>query len=240
MYSTIRALQSSSVALQTEESETETKTDYPRADACITFECLVSRPHDSLVSPPCSCLGTGTTTFCSYCTRPMLPTALITFISSAVLAFAAPQKHLSETPTLAFQLRHIHGVSPDNTIVFADVDRSVSIASTGALRARTRNVSVHRPKSQEAFHRARHRSARDHESTLLGWDEDEIMGPDVEDKETVLMLAQMTSNAYLNPGEKGWYEVGEHWNVVRHLRQYPVPHTQADDLSLELSFRMGA
>ena len=52
------------------------------------------------------------------------------------------------------------------------------------------------------------------ESEAIGWDEIEVEGPDVEDRETLLLLAKMTNNAYLMPDEQGWYPLGDHWNVV--------------------------
>ncbi len=52
------------------------------------------------------------------------------------------------------------------------------------------------------------------ESVALGWEEDEVVGPDVEKRDTLLELAKMTNNAYLEPGEAGWYDLGGEWNVV--------------------------
>ncbi|KAF7795282.1 hypothetical protein EIP86_006435, partial [Pleurotus ostreatoroseus] len=46
------------------------------------------------------------------------------------------------------------------------------------------------------------------------WDEDEVLAPDVTKRETLLLLAKMTSNAYYpEPGTPGWYDLGERWNV---------------------------
>lgn len=53
------------------------------------------------------------------------------------------------------------------------------------------------------------------ETEAIDWDEIEVEGPDVEDRQTLLLLAKMTNNAYLSPGEQGWYELGDNWNVVR-------------------------
>ena len=52
------------------------------------------------------------------------------------------------------------------------------------------------------------------QSTPLDWNEEEIIGPDVESRETLLILAKMTSNAYLQPDDKGWYPLGENWTTV--------------------------
>lgn len=70
------------------------------------------------------------------------------------------------------------------------------------------------------------------------WDEDEIVGPDVNDRNTLLTLAKMTSNAYFNgPSEKGWYDLGQEWNNV-----CIVPFILLSCLisTLELSIRLGA
>jgi putative lipase involved disintegration of autophagic bodies len=47
------------------------------------------------------------------------------------------------------------------------------------------------------------------------WDEDEVLGPDVSKRSVLQLLAKMTNNAYLNPGEAGWYDLGSNWTAVR-------------------------
>ncbi|EJT96502.1 alpha/beta-hydrolase [Dacryopinax primogenitus] len=44
------------------------------------------------------------------------------------------------------------------------------------------------------------------------WDEDVVLLPDVSDRETLLELAKMTSNAYSAPADKDWYDLGHRWN----------------------------
>ncbi|TFY64357.1 hypothetical protein EVJ58_g2688 [Rhodofomes roseus] len=105
--------------------------------------------------------------------------------------------------TLSFQLRHYHAN------LEADPSTDYSL--------RSRAVKTHRPVSLSALAEARTRSIRFAQSALLDWDEDEVLGPDVESRETLLELAKMTNNAYLEPGEAGWYELGGDWNV-----SYPV------------------
>ena len=46
------------------------------------------------------------------------------------------------------------------------------------------------------------------------WDDEEIEGPNVEDRQTLLMLAKMTYNAYVEPQDKDWYDLGEGWPTV--------------------------
>lgn len=52
------------------------------------------------------------------------------------------------------------------------------------------------------------------QNEAIDWDEIELDGPDVESRETLLLLAKMMNDAYLEPGEAGWYELGGEWNVV--------------------------
>ena len=54
-----------------------------------------------------------------------------------------------------------------------------------------------------------------HQKSLsLEWDDVEIIGPDYEDRLTLLELAKMTGNAYALPGRPNWYEVDPAWNTV--------------------------
>jgi lipase ATG15 len=54
------------------------------------------------------------------------------------------------------------------------------------------------------------------ENELLQWDQANVIGPDVESRETLLQLAMMTSNAYATgPDKKAeWYDLGSDWNTV--------------------------
>lgn len=54
------------------------------------------------------------------------------------------------------------------------------------------------------------------QSEPLQWDEEEISSPDVDSRETLLELAKMTNNAYVQPDDPEWYELGGGWNSVRH------------------------
>ncbi|KAI0359725.1 alpha/beta-hydrolase [Trametes cingulata] len=125
--------------------------------------------------------------------------------------------HAQPAP-LQFELRHFHAVSSDARVLFHDVRKSdidaLSIAgepSTYTLQRK--RMKAHKPRSIDAFHRARRRSMRFLESEAIDWNEIEVDGPDVESRETLLLLAKMTNNAYLEPGEDGWYDLGGHWNV---------------------------
>jgi lipase ATG15 len=58
------------------------------------------------------------------------------------------------------------------------------------------------------------RSIRHRQSEDIPWEEDEISGPDVESRETLLELAKMTHNAYIDPDDPAWYELDRNWTVV--------------------------
>ncbi|KAG5337287.1 hypothetical protein C0989_009933 [Termitomyces sp. Mn162] len=49
-------------------------------------------------------------------------------------------------------------------------------------------------------------------SHQLQWNEEEVIGPDVESRETLLELAKMTNNAYLCDDDPDWYDLGDSWN----------------------------
>ncbi|KAI0783980.1 alpha/beta-hydrolase [Irpex lacteus] len=151
--------------------------------------------------------------------------AFLHFVYS--LLFLIPQKILdpatawfvqpsSIDKSLVFELRHQHAVTPEGAIVFNDISRAQQAlvhAPTSSLAVSTARIRRTRPKSQEAFQYARTRSRLFKETAVLDWEEDEIEAPDMERRETLLTLAKMTNNAYLEPGEAGWYELGKGWNV---------------------------
>lgn len=120
--------------------------------------------------------------------------------------------------SLTFSLRHVHAVSRSSNIIFQDVPPSYSALSTHSVK--TRPTRVHRPSSQANFHRARSRSMHHEESEKLDWDEDEVPGPDVEDRETLLELAKMTNNAYIEDrGDATWYNLSDRWRNVSQCLQ---------------------
>ena len=87
----------------------------------------------------------------------------------------APAPVIPAAEPLRFELRHLHAVSPDARVLFHDVHAAELAAlaeagepSTYALRPR--RVKAHRPRSQDAFHRARVRSMRFQENEAVDWD----------------------------------------------------------------------
>lgn len=140
---------------------------------------------------------------------------------------------------LEFELRHLHAVSPDARVLFHDVHKSdrdaLTLGEPSSYSLRPRRVKARRPNSIDAFDRARVRSMRFQETEAIDWDDIEVDGPDVEDRETLLLLAKMTNNAYLSPGEQGWYDLGGEWNVV----SLTCPSTLLDSVIGALSYEPG-
>lgn len=121
---------------------------------------------------------------------------------------------------LTFELRHQHAVSSTAHVVFADVS-ATNIYSYKDGRSphlvQTRPITTHRPPSFGAVSNARIQSIRYGQSLDIPWEEDEVIGPNVQSRETLLELAKMTSNAYVEPEDPGWYDLGGKWTQVRLL-----------------------
>jgi len=113
------------------------------------------------------------------------------------------------TTPLRFQLRHEHGVSNTSRVVFSDIAPSFVSEVYGVD---TRLVTSHRPSSFSALSNARLRSMRHAQNDASIWQQSDILGPNVRDRETLLTLAKMTNNAYNEPADKEWYDLGSSWN----------------------------
>jgi len=151
----------------------------------------------------------------------MLLSTLTTLFAQLLAAFTYEKIDSSSqhSPLLQFELRQYHAVSGTAQVLFhgARTHESLVENSPTTHRIRTRRVRTRRPYSLAAFSNARTRSLLYAESVPIHWDEDDVIGPDLESRETLLELAKMTDNAYLQPGEPGWYDLGANWNV-----SYPV------------------
>ncbi|KAH9041620.1 alpha/beta-hydrolase [Lactarius pseudohatsudake] len=114
---------------------------------------------------------------------------------------------------LTFNLRHFHAVTPSAHVYFANAPlRSTLNADTQPLSISTAPVRAARPPSAAAFSEARALSMRT-QTAALDWEEDEIPGPDVSKRETLLLLAKMTSNAYVEPDTGEWYNLTDEWGI---------------------------
>jgi len=153
----------------------------------------------------------------------MLSSTLTSLLVS-LLGLTAPDKPVQtdSTPTqLQFELRHLHAVSRSARVIFSDVSpRTIDSEANGdtvrdnTYTIPTATMPTFRPPSFEALSRARTHSRNFGQSMSFPWDEDEVIGPDVEKRDTLLELAKMTNNAYVEPGDPAWYELGGRWNVV--------------------------
>ena len=128
---------------------------------------------------------------------------------------------------LNLELRHVHAVSDSNRIVFSDASTSPSFAQSNTMYSLdTRRLSSHRPSSFEEHSEARVRSMKFGQSTSIPWEEIDVIGPNVEKRETLLTLAKMTNDAYVvDRNDTQWYDLGKGWPSVRTFRStFLAPH----------------
>jgi putative lipase involved disintegration of autophagic bodies len=132
---------------------------------------------------------------------PLMLSTLPNTLGLLIASFLWPLEH-PNTPSLTFQLRHQHGITNNTLIVLSDVPQPAAglRASGTTFTVKTQDVTTHRPTS------------------FMGWDAVNVPGPNITDRETLLQLALMTSNAYeQEPSSKDWYDLGPDWNSVRVL-----------------------
>jgi len=156
----------------------------------------------------------------------MLPSTLTDFLVPLLGLWTLKPSALEPQPQntpLHFELRQLHAVTSDARVIFSDVSnlQSAGFSSNNEgsySLSRTVPLTVYKPPSFDALINAR-RLMWDFssQSAALDWNEDTVIGPDVESRDTLLLLAKMTNNAYLTPEEDGWYELGDKWPVVRVL-----------------------
>ena len=60
----------------------------------------------------------------------------------------------------------------------------------------------------------------------MPWEPAEVYGPDVQDRETLLLLAKMANNAYTEPDKSDWYDIGPYWNVVSAIVLFVSPSSR--------------
>lgn len=115
-------------------------------------------------------------------------------------------------------------------------------SSSSTHRLKTRKVKTFKPPPFQVIQQARTWS-RAHGQSLnrdasgnrpLGypdvdvfWEEEEVEGPDVEDRQTLLELAKMTNNAYVEPQDPAWYDLGDEWVHVSYRISLPEILIQA-------------
>jgi len=160
----------------------------------------------------------------------MLTNFLVPLLGLGAPPSSAPESQPQTTP-LHFELRQLHAVTSDAHVVFSDVSdvsdsRFFSHNEGSYTISRTVPLTVYKPPSFDALINAR-RFSWDYpsQSVALDWNEDTVVGPDVESRETLLLLAKMTNNAYLTPKDAGWYDLGGNWSVVRVLSRNLIIRT---------------
>ena len=128
----------------------------------------------------------------------LLPSALQFLITSLLWREEYPP---SSTNSLTFELRHEHAATDGSLLVFSDVPKFRQLAG----------------EDDRLQYSVKTKATQSHVFTqfLNSWDEVEVPGPNVTDRETLHALAMMTNNAYYqDPEKKGWYDLGSDWNSV--------------------------
>ena len=149
-----------------------------------------------------------------------LPTSL-QLLLSPLLLLLSPDIHQEllinpQSRSQTFTLRHEHAVANDSRILFTNANRRQTQLFTSSdphfHSLKVSDIETHRPKSFSEFNSAR----TGHFTDADLWFQETIPAPRVDDRETLLTLAKMTNNAYYQPDEKGWYDLGSGWsNNVR-------------------------
>lgn len=140
---------------------------------------------------------------------PTLPAALQLLIAPLLLLRPNADDGIPMPRQMGFQLRHQHGVTNDSRVVFMDVASSL-VESRYIVNAKM--ISTHRPTSHAAYNRAWSRAMRAMQSEADLWTNTMTPAPNVEDRETLLMLAKMTSNAYFKQDDSEWYDLPSPWS----------------------------
>ncbi|KAG6852102.1 hypothetical protein C0991_003114 [Blastosporella zonata] len=137
----------------------------------------------------------------------VLPTSLYAFIVSLLWTD-------SKRESLKFQLRHEHALTNDALNIFTDVAPSFAAE---LYEVPTLGIKTTRPESFNAFTESRSRSMSHLQSVPLNWKHEEVVGPDVNKRTTLVQLAKMTYNSYVTPNQSDWYNLGSGWNKVHSL-----------------------
>jgi lipase ATG15 len=124
-------------------------------------------------------------------------------------------------PRLQFQLRHAHALHDGHRVIFSDYDKNSNalgpLFEETVFSLKTRNITTYTPPSYAAIAEARRLSIHAMQSPDFRWDEEDVVGPNTEDRETLLLMAKMSNNAYYKPTDAEWYDLGPAWNGVRLL-----------------------
>ncbi|KAJ7024751.1 alpha/beta-hydrolase [Mycena alexandri] len=126
----------------------------------------------------------------------MLPAALTSLLVS-LLALLTDSSDVETVPTAA------------------DASSSAGILADNSHTLQTRRIRSYKPPSFALHAQARAQSMRFATALLQEFplEEEEVTAPDVEERATLLELAKMSNNAYVDPDDTAWYELGANWTV---------------------------
>ena len=171
---------------------------------------------------------------------PALPTALRLLLSPLLLLLMPNDVVVPRQ--MGFTLRHQHATANDRRVVFADVDPSSSFVGSRYV-LKTNTVPTYRPTSFAAFNRARSRVMKSLQTEAGLWSSAMTTAPNVEDRETLLTLAKMTSDAYTKPGASDWYDLPSPWSnhvsIVDHIFVMSMINRSVSELSIRLGTGRG-
>ena len=133
----------------------------------------------------------------------LLPSALLSYLINWLSAFSLFNNSIkpdARSNELTFHLRHFHAHSGAR-VLFADLHPGLlpsgNTTSEQSFTVKTRRRTTHKPRSHVDFLEARRRSIVQRESVPVVWNAEEVEAPDVEHRETLLMMAKMTYDAYV-------------------------------------------
>jgi lipase ATG15 len=127
------------------------------------------------------------------------------------------QTPLPATSSIRFSLRHEHAIMNSSRIILRDIPQSTDLVASNTYDIGVAPMTIHRPSSSSAFQQARFGPRNGEALQDLWWENEEVDGPNVTSRMTLLTLAKMSNNAYYDngtTGDKGWYDLGKDWTVV--------------------------
>ncbi|KAJ6256126.1 hypothetical protein Dda_9218 [Drechslerella dactyloides] len=137
--------------------------------------------------------------------------APLNYVTFFITALKADCSNTSRYPNLLRRL----DVNPGQETWKIDAEHSAPIPK---LTARSRSINMHRMRDRSVLTIENRLAANrlgvyQFLDTPAAWTTDEVLAPDVEDKETVLNLAKMSANAYVHvPATEDWRDLGTPWN----------------------------
>ncbi|KZO98956.1 alpha/beta-hydrolase [Calocera viscosa TUFC12733] len=149
---------------------------------------------------------------------PIVSSLISSILSVSPSSSQAPLSIPHKPSCISFSASREHALAfLPNTSTPITLFRDSSLSTldfTAPPRLRTVPTRVYKPRSLQAFHDARREGRMSGQFLDVPWDEDVVPGPDVTDRETLLLLAKMTSNAYTEPTKPDWYPLGDRWNYT--------------------------